>query len=466
MKSINANTVIDHARLTRYHYLIIAICAVIIIFDGYDLVIYGVALPKIMQEWEITAVTAGFLGSLALFGMMFGAILFGSLTDKLEKYGASRKRVIALCITIFSLFTLLSGYANGPTDFGIYRVIAGLGLGGVMPNVIALVSEYAPKKYRSTLVSIMFSGYAIGGMSAALLGIVLIPTFGWQIMFLIAGLPLLLLIPMMIFLPEPVEYLVRNNQQEKARVILQKIDPNISLDSDIQITINEANKSNESAPIRALFKEQRAVGTVLFWLTNFMTLLLVYALGNWIPKLMVESGYNLSTSLAFLFSLNIGAMLGAIFGGILADRYTPKNILILFYIAGALALFLLSFKSHIILIYLLVAIAGASSIGAQIIVCAFMAQYYPGTTRATGIGWGLGVGRLGAIAGPIIIGWILSLQLPITYNFITLAIPAFIALISVYFIKVTSSKNAIANNRTQKANQNGEPLLKTSSTPS
>jgi AAHS family benzoate transporter-like MFS transporter len=366
--------------------------------------------------------------------MMFGAIIFGSLSDKLERFGFSRKKVIAICIILFSTFTVLSGYAQGPTDFGIYRTIAGLGLGGVMPNVIALITEYAPQKLRSTLVSIMFSGYAIGGMSAALLGIVLIPEFGWRIMFLLAGIPILLLIPMMIYLPESIDYLIRQKKTAEAKRILQKIEPNLLIQDNIEIVLNQESQHASNTPVKALFIEGRSLSTLMFWATNFMTLLLVYALGNWIPKLMVEAGYNLSTSLAFLFSLNIGAMVGAILGGTLADKFNPKKVLTCFYLAGAAALFLLSYNNHIAIIYLLVGIAGAASIGSQILVCAFMAQYYPATIRATGIGWSLGIGRLGAIVGPMMIGWLLSLKLPLQYNFISLAIPCFIALVTVSLI--------------------------------
>lgn len=442
MDTINANQVIDHAKLTPYHYFIIAVCSLIIIFDGYDLVIYGVTLSEIMKEWGINAITAGFLGSLPLFGMMFGAIIFGSLTDKFEHRGFSRKKAISICIIIFSLFTLLAGFAKGPTDFGIYRVIAGLGLGGVMPNVIALVTEYAPKKLRSTLVSVMFSGYAIGGMLAALLGICLIPIYGWNIMYLLAGLPIIILLPLMYFLPEPIEYLIRNKKVPEAKKILHKIDPTISLSANTELVLNSNNRSNSSTPIKALFENKQAFSTILFWITFFMSLLLVYALGNWIPKLMLEQGFNLSTSLAFLFSLNIGAMFGAIFGGILADKFSPKKVLAAFFLTGALALYLLSFKSHISIIYLLVAIAGACSIGAQIIVCAFAAQFYPTAIRATGVGWGLGVGRLGAITGPMIIGWVLSLNFPLQYNFIILAIPCLIAFVSVLLINTKLHHNA------------------------
>ncbi|MDN5434905.1 MAG: MFS transporter, partial [Acinetobacter sp.] len=193
MQSINANEIIDHAKLKAIHWRVILLSALIIIFDGYDLVIYGVALPKLMAEWKIDSITAGFLGSVALFGMMFGAIIFGSLSDKLESYGFSRKKLIILCICLFSGFTLLCGYANNPQSFAIFRFLAGLGLGGVMPNVIALMTEYAPKKLRSTLVSLMFSGYAVGGMCSALLGMWLVPQFGWKIMFILGGTPLLLI---------------------------------------------------------------------------------------------------------------------------------------------------------------------------------------------------------------------------------------------------------------------------------
>lgn len=185
---VNINILIDEAKFTPFHWGVLIWCLIIIIFDGYDLVIYGVALPLLMQEWSLTAVQAGMLASTALFGMMFGAMSFGTLSDKI-----GRKKTIMLCVAIFSGFTFLGPFASSPVEFGILRFLAGLGIGGVMPNVVALMTEYAPKRIRSTLVALMFSGYAIGGMTSALLGAWLVPQFGWQIMFLLAGIPLLIL---------------------------------------------------------------------------------------------------------------------------------------------------------------------------------------------------------------------------------------------------------------------------------
>lgn len=435
MQNINANEVIDHAPLKAIHWRVILLSALIIIFDGYDLVIYGVALPKLMAEWQIDTITAGFLGSIALFGMMFGAIIFGSLSDKLESYGFSRKKLIILCIGLFSSFTLLCGYASNPQSFGIFRFIAGLGLGGVMPNVIALMTEYAPKKLRATLVSLMFSGYAVGGMCSALLGMWLVPQYGWKIMFILGGLPLLLLPLIWLLLPESIDYLVRRNKTQQAIQILKKIDSSVTYTAQTQISLHHDNQASSKTPVKDLFAENRGSITLLFWGSVFMALVLVYALGNWLPKLMVEAGYDLSTSLVFLFALNIGGMLGAIGGGYLADRFNLAKVLCILFISGTIALFLLSYSLPTFILYICIAMAGAASIGGQILLLAYMSQFYSSNIRATGLGMALGVGRLGAILGPILCGWLLSLNLPINYNFIALAIPCMIAVISVSMIQ-------------------------------
>lgn len=448
MQNINANEIIDHARLKPIHWRVILLSALIIIFDGYDLVIYGVALPKLMKEWQIDTITAGFLGSFALFGMMFGAIIFGSLSDKLESYGFSRKKLIALCIILFSGFTVLCGYATNPQSFGIFRFLAGLGLGGVMPNVIALMTEYAPKKLRATLVSLMFSGYAVGGMCSALLGIWLVPQFGWKIMFIMGGLPLLLLPLIWYLLPESIDYLVRRQKTEQAFKILKQIDSSITYNTQMQINLHHENQAASKSPVKDLFAENRGPVTLLFWTSVFMALILVYALGNWLPKLMVEAGYDLSTSLVFLLALNIGGMLGAIFGGYLADRFNLAKVLCSLFASGAIALFLLSYSLPTFVLYICIAVAGAASIGGQILLLAYMSQFYSSNIRATGLGMALGVGRLGAILGPILCGWLLSLSLPLTYNFIALAIPCMIAVISVsmihYQLKQKKLKSVVA----------------------
>ncbi|WP_291337717.1 MFS transporter [Acinetobacter sp. UBA801] len=435
---ININTLIDEAKFTPFHWGVLFWCLMIIIFDGYDLVIYGVALPLLMQEWALSAVQAGLLASTALFGMMFGAMTFGTLSDKL-----GRKKTIMICVAIFSGFTFLGAFATNPVEFGILRFLAGLGIGGVMPNVVALMTEYAPKRIRSTLVALMFSGYAIGGMTSALLGAWLVPQFGWKIMFYIAIIPLVALPLIWKFLPESLMYLTNKKEIEQTRTIVQKISPSQQLNGDTEFVLNEVTKGDE-APVKALFQQGRMFSTFMFWIAFFMCLLMVYALGSWLPKLMIQAGYSLGASMIFLFALNIGGMIGAIGGGALADRFHIKKVVTIMFICGAAALILLGFNSPQIVLYTLIAVAGAATIGSQILLYTFVAQYYPSTVRSTGMGWASGIGRIGAIVGPVLTGALLTMNLPHQMNFFAIAIPGVIAALAIFMVNLKASVDAKA----------------------
>lgn len=434
---VNINDIIDKARFTAFHWKVLIWCLIIIIFDGYDLVIYGVALPLLMQQWSLTAVQAGLLASAALFGMMFGAMIFGTLSDKL-----GRKKTILICVTLFSGFTFLGAFASNPIEFAILRFIAGLGIGGVMPNVVALMTEYAPKKIRSTLVALMFSGYAIGGMSSALLGAWLVKDMGWQIMFLIAGIPLLLLPLIWKFLPESLAFLVKSNHHDQAKMIVTKIAPKTELTNNTQLILNESTTTE--APVRALFQQGRTFSTFMFWIAFFMCLLMVYALGSWLPKLMLQAGYSLGASMLFLFALNIGGMVGAIGGGALADKFHLKPVITSMFVIGAAALILLGFNSPQFILYSLIAIAGAATIGSQILLYTFVAQFYPTALRSTGMGWASGIGRIGAIIGPVLTGALLTFELPHQMNFLAIAIPGIIAALAIFMVNLKVSVAAQA----------------------
>lgn len=434
---VNINELIDKASFTSFHWKVLIWCLIIIIFDGYDLVIYGVALPLLMQQWSLTAVETGLLASAALFGMMFGAMIFGTLSDKL-----GRKKTILICVTLFSGFTFIGAFAKGPTEFAILRFIAGLGIGGVMPNVVALMTEYAPKKIRSTLVAIMFSGYAIGGMTSALLGAWLVKDMGWQIMFLIAGIPLLLLPLIWKFLPESLTFLVKSNHDEQAKSIVSKIAPQTQVNANTQLVLNESTTTD--APVRALFQQGRTFSTFMFWIAFFMCLLMVYALGSWLPKLMLQAGYSLGASMLFLFALNIGGMVGAIGGGALADRFHLKPVITIMFIVGSAALILLGFNSPQFILYSLIAIAGAATIGSQILLYTFVAQFYPTALRSTGMGWASGIGRIGAIIGPVLTGALLTFELPHQMNFLAIAIPGVIAALAIFMVNLKASVAAQA----------------------
>ncbi|WIF65145.1 MFS transporter [Metapseudomonas otitidis] len=435
MRNIDVHSVIDHARFSPFHWMVMSWCALLLIFDGYDLFIYGVVLPVLMKEWNLTPLEAGALGSYALFGMMFGALVFGSLADRI-----GRKKGIALCFVLFSSFTVLNGLADTPTEFGLCRFVAGLGIGGLMPNVVALMNEYAPKRLRSTLVAVMFSGYSLGGMLSAGVGIYMLPRFGWEAMFFAALLPLLLLPLILWHLPESVGFLLRQGRVDKARTILQRIDPQAGIGEHDTLVLND--EKAQGTPVLELFREGRGLRTLMIWVAFFCCLLMVYALSSWLPKLMANAGYSLGSSLSFLLALNLGGMFGAIAGGWLGDRYNLPKVVVAFFVVAALSISLLGFKSPTPVLYLLIGIAGATTIGTQILLYATAAQFYGLAFRSTGLGWASGIGRNGAIVGPLLGGALLGINLPLPLNFMAFAIPGAIAALAMCFVQPRQPKAA------------------------
>lgn len=423
MTTLEINPIIDNARFTRFHWMVVALCALLLIFDGYDLFIYGVVLPVLMTEWGLTPVQAGALGSYALFGMMFGAFIFGPMADRI-----GRKKGIAICFVMFSLATFLNGFAKTPTEFGIFRFIAGLGCGGLMPNAVALMNEYAPKRARSTLVALMFSGYSLGGVLAAGLGIYVLPRLGWQAMFFAAAVPLLLLPAILWKLPESVGFLLRQGRDAQARDLLRRVNPSAPMPADAVLVAADAKGAG--VPMLDLVRGGRSLGTLMIWVSFFCCLLMVYALGSWLPKLMASAGYSLGSSLSFLLALNLGGMAGAIAGGWLGDRFSLPKVIVAFFAVGTVAIALLGFNTPMPLLYVLITIAGATTIGTQILLYANTAQFYPLAMRSTGLGWASGIGRTGAIVGPLLGGSLMAAALPLQMNFLAFAAPGFVAAVA------------------------------------
>ncbi|MEJ8824449.1 MFS transporter [Variovorax humicola] len=428
MRQIDVHQLADDARFNRFHGLVLFWCALIIIFDGYDLAVVGIALPSIMKDLGVDPTQAGFMVSSALFGMAFGAIFLGTLADRI-----GRRWSIVMCITLFSVFTAAAALTRDPLLFAASRFVAGLGIGGVMPNVVAHMTEYAPKKVRATLVTLMFSGYAVGGILAALLGKGLIESYGWQSVFFAAGAPVLLIPFILRSLPESMPFLLAKGRHEELKRIAARVEPSYQPQAGDQLTV-PARDETHGAPTRQLFAEGRGFSTLMFWTSFFMCLFMVYALSSWLTKLMAGAGYSLGSALTFVLVLNAGAIVGSVGGGWLADRFHIKAVLASMYALAAVSISLLGFAMPQELLFIVVALAGASTIGTQIVANAYTGQFYPMAIRSTGLGFALGIGRGGAILAPIVIGLLVSLKLPLQQNFFAIAIPGAIGMLAVLLI--------------------------------
>ncbi|QDW52947.1 MFS transporter [Burkholderia sp. KBS0801] len=428
MRQINLQALSDDARLGTLHGVVLFWCALIIVFDGYDLAVAGIALPAIMKEMDINPAQAGFMVSSALFGMMFGNIVFGTVAERI-----GRRWAIAACLTLFSVFTAAAGLASSPVLFAASRFLAGIGIGGVMPNLIAHMTEYAPRRMRSTLVTLMFSGYSVGGMLAAVMGKGMIEAYGWQSVFAAAGAPVLLVPLLVKWMPESLPFLIRRGRTDELARIARRLDPTYRPQPGDCYVVPQEDKTG-GAPVRRLFDDGRGFSTVMFWIACFMCLFMVYALSSWLTRLMAGAGYTLGSALTFVLVLNAGAMIGAVGGGWLADRFPIKTVLVSMYLLAAVSITLLGYRMPTALLFVLVGLAGASTIGTQIVNCAYAGQFYPMAIRSTGIGWTLGVGRSGAILAPIVIGALVGIDLPLERNFMAIGLPALVAAVAVGLI--------------------------------
>lgn len=425
---MDVKQVISKSKINKFHIGLLVMCLFVVMMEGYDLVIYGSIVSNLIEEWHLSTVTAGFIGSAALVGMMVGSFSLGILADKI-----GRKKVTILCLTLFSIFTGLAGFVHSAWIFAACRFLAGLGIGGAMPNAIGLLSDYVPGKSRNTMIAIATTGMQIGGILAPVTSIFAIPTLGWRFC-LFVGFAALIAVPIMIkLLPDSLDHLYAKGKQNEIKKILAKVSPQTNSD---QVVISLDSPKDSKSPVIELFRKKRAVNTVMFWTVFFMGLLMIYGLNTWLPKLMESAGYSLGSSLTFLIVLNSVGLVGTVILGRIADRMkNPRPLLIILYIVGAIAMVLLSIKGSMTTAYILIGICGICTFGSQNIGIAYVAHYYPGKIRTTGLGVCNTVGRVGGILGPSLGGVLLAAQLPMFFNCLAFAIPGVIASVAYAVVK-------------------------------
>lgn len=430
----NKNVSLEGNAIPKVTYLVVAMCWFAMFSEGYDLAIYGAVLPAILQDpaWNLSPAVAGTIASYALFGMLIGAVLSGTVTDIF-----GRKKVMVFCITIFSLSMIAAAMAPTPQVFGIIRFLGGLTLGGVIPTASALTIEYSPVKRRSQFYAIMYTGYAMGGVCSAFIAMQLLGDHSWRVMFWIGAIPLLAVPFIIKFLPESLEFLVVKNRQAEAERIANRY--NLSIESIKENYAKEKKiEKSKSSSVFTLFNRQNIRATVFFWITFFMGLFTIYGLTTWLPKLMISAGYPLGSSLSLLLVLNFTAAVGAILAGVAADKWGSKKVIMISYLLAGASIALLSVKSSMIVTYCLVGIAGFGTIGTTLILNAYITKYFSAENRATAFGWALGFGRIGAILGPILAGLLITWNFDISVNFYVFALAGIIASISVLFIPKSS----------------------------
>jgi MFS transporter, AAHS family, benzoate transport protein len=374
------------------------LCWAAIALEGYDLVVLGVVLPVLLRDpsWGLTPGSASVVATVGLVGVMVGALGVGPVSDLV-----GRRRTLVATVLVFSVLSLACAAAPGPAWLGVLRFLAGIGLGGVLPVALAMVAEHAPPRRGNAATTIMMTGYHVGAVAASLIGIWLVVRFGWPVMFALGAVPALVLVPLML----------------------------TRLPRDGAPVASDGRRASD--PVRELFRAGYARATVAFWVASFMGLLLVYGLNTWLPEIMRSAGYPLGAALALLLTLNVGAVIGLLVGGPVADRIGVRTATPVWFVLGAVFLALLSIRLPGAGVYAVVLLAGIFVFSSQVLVYAWVGRYYPAAARGSALGAASGVGRLGAIAGPVVGGALLSAGLAYPWGFYAFALVAALGAVAV-----------------------------------
>ncbi|MGY4721559.1 MFS transporter [Naumannella huperziae] len=383
---------------------VVSLCVVAIVFDGYDLVVYGTILPTLIadpsQLGPVSPEQAGALGSYALVGVLIGALAAGAIGDRI-----GRRRMMVINIVWFSVGMGLTALADSVTTFGLLRFAAGVGMGALVATVGAVVAEFAPAARKNLYNAIVYSGVPTGGVLASLLAIALRDAIGWRGMMVIGALPLIILLPLALAkLPESPRWLAAQGRLEEARLVSERTGVPLP-------TATESAADAEAGDRRGfggLLSRRYLLGTALLGLMSFAGLLLTYGLNTWLPQIMQTAGFNAKNSLLFLLVLNGGAVVGGLIASWLADRTGAKRVVTTTFLLAALALVLLTAGLPLGLLFLLVALAGVGTIGTQVLIYGLVSNYYATNVRAAGVAWCAGFGRLGGILGPAIGGMLIG----------------------------------------------------------
>ena len=420
---------IDQQPVGGFQIGLLLTCAAVLVLDGFDTTAIGYVAPSLAKEWGLSKGALGPVFSAGLFGLMIGALVFGPLADRI-----GRKKIIILSTLAFGLGALATAFVQDVNSLIAIRFLTGLGLGGAMPNTVAMTSEFSPHRRRAAMVMIMFCGFSLGAAVGGLLAAALIPQFGWRSVFVVGGLGPLLLVPILALrLPESVRFLALTGQaNDRVAQLLGLVSPKTVFAAGTQFVVHEPELAG--MPVLHLFRDGRTLVTLLLWVVFFMSLLDLYFLANWLPTVLNDLGASVSQAVAIGSMLQVGGVVGVFAIGSIIDRFSFRALALVYFIAifavGAIG----QLGHSVVLVTIAIFAAGFCIVGGQTAANALAATFYPTAVRATGVGWALGIGRVGSIVGPLVGGMLLTMKWSAGEVFMTAAVAALCAALAAFFI--------------------------------
>lgn len=427
-QTCNIPDVIDHAALSSFQWRVFALCFLVAIFDGFDTQAIAYTGPAIIEALQLSTGGLAPILSAGIVGMALGAMTLGLFGDRF-----GRRPTVMGAVALFALATLATAFASNAEQILVLRFLAGLGMGGATPVLLALASEYGPARLRGAIVTGILLGLPAGAMLGGLLAAQVMPLIGWQGIFLAGGvLPLVLLVGLYFALPESLQFLAsRSGETEQVRRILARISSR-PLAEDVRFSVPEAATRTS---VRALFGPGLARNTLAVWLTYLFNWVAWFMFLSWLPTVLKTSGLPVEQAPLGTVTVNAVFILCAIPLSILLPRLNTRNVLLGLFTLGVLVSLGLSLSGdNWALVFLLVGAAGLGIGGQQIALNYLVVSAYPTSLRATATGWAIGLGRVGAIIGSALGGTFLEWG-GVGGFYLALAVPLLLALVAVALIR-------------------------------
>ncbi|SAL56223.1 major facilitator transporter [Caballeronia turbans] len=415
---------IDAHRFSRFQWVLMGVCFLIVLIDGMDTAAIGYIAPALVRGWGISKAALAPVLSAALFGLAAGAVISGPAADRF-----GRKSVLIAATAFFGAMSLATAFAGSIESLVTLRFLTGIGLGAAIPNSITLVSEYAPQRRRAIIVNTTYCGFTVGAALGGFMSSWLIPAYGWHSLFVVGGvLPLILVLGVVFWVPESVRFLVKQGaSKEKIGAPLAKIAP-LDLSGVQSFRLSERMQTHAKTSVGAILSRDFLTGTIMLWLTYFMGLVIFYLLMSWMPLLMNEAGFTPERAALLTALFPLGGGIGTVVSGWLMDRWNANVIVMLGYLLTAAFIFVVGQAiGSVGLVSALIFLAGTTMNGAQSSMPSLAAMFYPTQSRATGVSWMYGVGRFGGIAGVALGGLFAQWKLGLPAVFALLAVPSVIA---------------------------------------